>query len=129
MKTVTESADTAAVAMRGADRRALRARAHALKPVVWIAGNGLTPGVIAEVDRALQAHELIKIHTATENRAAREALLQDICSALGAEPVQVIGKTLVAFRARSGETPGKTPAAARRRKGPRRTKRSFQGAR
>ncbi|MCC6475060.1 MAG: YhbY family RNA-binding protein [Burkholderiales bacterium] len=129
MNTITETVETFTGTLRGADRRALRARAHALKPVVWIAGSGLTPGVMAELDRALHAHELIKIHTAAENRAAREVLLEDICRTLGAEPVQIIGKTLVAFRARPGEAPGKTPASARRRKGPRRTKRSFQGAR
>ncbi|MCC6472621.1 MAG: YhbY family RNA-binding protein [Burkholderiales bacterium] len=129
VKTTAASAGTAAGALRGADRRALRARAHALKPVVWIAGNGLTPGVMAELDRALHAHELIKIHTAAGDRAAREVLLEDICRTLGAEPVQIIGKTLVAFRARPDATPEHAPAAARRRKGPRRTKRSFQGSR
>ena len=43
-----------------AQRRDLRARAHHLNPVVTIAGNGLTPAVVAEIERALQAHELIK---------------------------------------------------------------------
>ena len=82
------------------DRRALRARAHSLKPVVWIAASGITPGAMTEIERALTAHELIKIHAAGGNREARAALLTSICAELQAQPVQVIGKMLVAFRAR-----------------------------
>jgi putative YhbY family RNA-binding protein len=82
------------------ERATLRARAHGLKPVVWVAESGITPGAIREVDRALAVHELIKIHAAIDGRDARTALLADICTTLGAQPVQVIGKMLVAFRRR-----------------------------
>ena len=82
------------------ERKALRARAHSLKPVVWVAESGITTGAMREIDRALHAHELIKIHAAVSGRAARDALLADICAALAAQPVQVIGKILVAFRQR-----------------------------
>ena len=44
-----------------ADKKYLRALGHQLKPVVTVAGNGLTENVITEVDRALNDHELIKI--------------------------------------------------------------------
>ena len=53
-----------------------------------------------EIDRALNAHELIKIHSASADRTQRSALLTAICAELNAQPVQVIGKMLVAFRAR-----------------------------
>jgi putative YhbY family RNA-binding protein len=92
----------------GKDRRALRARAHGLKPVVWIAGSGITPGVMSEIERALTAHELIKIHAAGGNLEARAALLTSICTELQAQPVQVIGKMLVAFRARPDPVPEPT---------------------
>jgi putative YhbY family RNA-binding protein len=87
--------------------RALRARAHALKPVVWIASTGPTEGVMRELDRALAVHELVKIHAAIDDRNERSRLLQSLCEALGAQPVQTIGKMLVAFRARppSAEAP------------------------
>jgi RNA-binding protein len=103
--------------LTGKDRRALRGRAHALKPVVWIAGSGLTPGSLREIDRALSSHELIKIHAEIDARAARAALLAHICSELHAQPVQVIGKMLVAFRAKpvlssvEGPDPGADSAA------------------
>jgi putative YhbY family RNA-binding protein len=104
----------------GKDRRALRARAHGLKPVVWIAGSGITPGAMSEIERALTAHELIKIHAAGGNREARAALLTSICTELQAQPVQVIGKMLVAFRARPDPVPEPAPRIKTASKRPRR---------
>jgi putative YhbY family RNA-binding protein len=79
-------------------RSELRAQAHKLDPVVIIGDKGLTDEVIAEIDRSLKAHELIKVRAATDDRAARGAWLESICDRLGAHPVQEIGKILVIFR-------------------------------
>ena len=62
-----------------AERKALRARAHKLEPVVTIGGKGLTDEVIAEIDRALSAHELIKVRAAGLEREAREEAFAAIC--------------------------------------------------
>ena len=86
-----------------AQRRDLRARAHHLNPVVTIAGNGLTPGVVAEIERSLQAHELIKVKVQGAEREQRDALMQELCATLQAEPVQHIGSMLVVWRARREE--------------------------
>lgn len=93
-------------------RRALRARAHHLHPVVAVGQHGLTPAVLREIDRALKAHELIKVRVFSDDRQARTALLDEICAALGAEPVQHLGKLLVLWRAEpeSEDVPSK-PAA------------------
>lgn len=91
--------------MPGKSLRELRARAHSLKPVVWISGNGATETVLREIDRSLQAHELIKIHAAVDGRAERESLMAHICGGLSAQAVQIIGKMLVVFRARPEATP------------------------
>ena len=96
---------TAKDALSSKERTALRARAHSLRPVVWVAESGISPGAMHEIDRALSAHELIKIHAAVAGREARAALLADICVALRAQPVQVIGKMLVAFRHRPEPAP------------------------
>jgi RNA-binding protein len=111
-------------ALSGKERRVLRARAHRLKPSVWIAESGITPGALREIDRALNAHELIKIHSATQGRDARATLLAGICTDLEAQPVQVIGKMLVAFRPRLDPDPvAKTPVAtATARQRPRKSK-------
>ncbi len=82
----------------GKTLRELRARAHALKPVVWISGNGATETVLREIDRSLRSHELIKIHAAVEGRNDRVALMEEICGAVGASAVQIIGKMLVVHR-------------------------------
>ena len=79
-------------------RRALRARSHALNPVVSISQKGLTETVLKEIDRSLTAHELIKIRVYAAEREQREALLMELCSALKAAPVQHIGHLLVVWR-------------------------------
>ena len=80
------------------ERRALKAQAHALDPVVRIGDQGLTPAVILEVERNLKAHGLIKVRASTDDREARESWMHEICLALHAAPVQHIGKMLVIWR-------------------------------
>lgn len=95
------------------ERRAFRAAAHHLNPVVSIAANGLTPAVLAEIERSLQAHELIKIKVHGTERADREKLLAEVCNALEAAPVQHIGTILVIWRKRRAETETATAAPAK----------------
>ncbi len=83
-----------------AQRKALKARAHRLEPVVRVGGDGLTDTVIAEIGRALAAHELIKLRAASLGREARETTLAEICERCAAQPVQHIGKVLVIYRKR-----------------------------
>lgn len=94
-------------------RRALRAAAHHLHPVVAIAGKGLTPGVLAEIDHSLKAHELIKVKLQGIERDDREALLTEICDQLECAPVQHIGNTLILWR----EKPEELPTAAPKKRG------------
>src|SRR6187549_2964545 len=79
-------------------RRSLRARAHALDPVVSIGHAGLTPAVMREVDVALKAHELVKIRVHSDDRDERESHLAAICEALDCAPVQHLGKLLIVWR-------------------------------
>src|SRR3972149_4723009 len=93
-----------------AARRSLKARAHALSPVVTVSRAGLSEGVVAEIDRCLKAPELIKIRVTGEDRVQREALLAQICARSGATAVQHIGKVLVVYR----EIPSTPPPPSRR---------------
>lgn len=79
-------------------RRELKARAHALKPVVWIGTAGLSDNVVNELDQRLKSHELIKIKVASNDWEIRNTLLEEICTRLSAAPVQHIGKMLVIYR-------------------------------
>ena len=72
---------------------------HNLKPVVTVGGNGLNEGVVAELDRALEDHELIKVKLAIMDRDARKEIAAEITKTCKAELVQEIGKVALFFRA------------------------------
>ena len=92
-------------------RSELRADAHKLNPIVIIGDKGLTDEVLAEIDRSLKAHELIKVRAATDERDARDVWLETICEKLEAHPVQQIGKVFVIYREGPKEEPQKKPKA------------------
>lgn len=118
------------LSLNAEQRRALKARAHSLNPVVSISQNGLSDAVLKEIDASLKSHELIKVRVYNDNREEREQFLQEICQRLDAAPVQHIGKLLVIWRQTLDENgnPVNTgaPQRGRPRAAPRRTKRSFQ---
>ena len=80
------------------ERSALRAEAHALKPVVIIGEAGLTPSVMKEISASLDSHGLIKVRVFGDDREQRVAAYDSICEELDAAPVQLIGKLLVIYR-------------------------------
>ena len=88
----------AQIQLTPAERKAHRADAHHLDPVVIVGTGGLTPGVTRECDAALNAHGLIKVRVLSDDRAAREAMLGELADALGAAAIQHIGKLLVLWR-------------------------------
>lgn len=63
-----------------------------------VGGDGLTASVKKEIDAALNAHGLIKVRVFSDDRSAREAMLQSLSDELGAAPIQHIGKLLVLWR-------------------------------
>ncbi|WP_120995921.1 ribosome assembly RNA-binding protein YhbY [Stutzerimonas urumqiensis] len=71
---------------------------HHLKPVLTVAEHGLTEGVLAELDRALNDHELIKVQLRIAERDARQGLLEELCKAGRCELVQTIGKVALVYR-------------------------------
>jgi RNA-binding protein len=89
--------------MEPAERKTLKARAHKLEPVVRIGSKGVTEEVIAEIERALNAHELIKVRAASLDREQRDAALASICERTKAEQVQQVGKVFVLFRKNNHE--------------------------
>ncbi|KQQ45865.1 RNA-binding protein [Duganella sp. Leaf126] len=80
------------------ERSALRAEAHALKPIVLIGEAGLTANVLKEISLGLDSHGLIKVRVFGDDREARIAMYDTICQELDAAPVQHIGKLLVLYR-------------------------------
>ncbi|WP_299495493.1 ribosome assembly RNA-binding protein YhbY [uncultured Shewanella sp.] len=76
----------------------LKGLAHSLKPVVMLGSNGLTEGVLAEIDSALSHHELIKVKVASADRELKNAIVDAIIRETQAVKVQMIGHVLVLFR-------------------------------
>ncbi|QCR34946.1 ribosome assembly RNA-binding protein YhbY [Nissabacter sp. SGAir0207] len=76
----------------------LKGLAHPLKPVVMLGNNGLTEGVLAEIEQALAHHELIKVKIAAEERETKALIVDAIVRETGAANVQVIGNILVLYR-------------------------------
>jgi RNA-binding protein len=87
-----------AIQLTIAERKAHRAEAHHLDPVVMIGNDGLTPAVRKEINASLNAHGLIKVRVLGDDREAREAMYQQLADELNAAPIQHIGKLLVLWR-------------------------------
>jgi len=88
----------AQIQLTPAQRKAHRANAHHLDPVVMVGAGGLTAAVKKETDAALNAHGLIKVRVFSDDRAARSEIYQTLADELGAAPIQHIGKLLVLWR-------------------------------
>ena len=92
------------IALRPRQRAHLKARAHALNPVVQIGQGGASARVVAEVDRALTAHGLIKVKLAGD-RDERDALAAALSEATDASIVQQVGRIVVLWRPRPDDAP------------------------
>ena len=79
-------------------RQFLKGLAHHLSPVVMLGGNGLTEGVLAEIDKALNHHELIKVKIAGADREVKQLIIDAIVRETKAVNVQTIGHILVLYR-------------------------------
>ncbi len=89
-----------AATLTARERAHLKSRAHALQPVVQTGSAGLTERLVAEVDRALTAHELIKVRFASDDREERIALGDELCARTDATAVHRVGKILILWRPR-----------------------------
>lgn len=76
----------------------LKSLAHHLSPVVMLGANGLTEGVLAEIDGALTHHELIKVKIAGADREVKQLIIDAIVRETKATAVQAIGHILVLYR-------------------------------
>jgi RNA-binding protein len=91
-------------------RQFLKALAHHLEPTVQIGSAGITPGVLEEIGRALEAHELIKVRVGTEAPIRPKEAASPVAAATGSEVAQVIGRVLVVYRRRAKEPKIQLPA-------------------
>lgn len=86
------------IALTNAQTRFLRGQAHGLKAMLQVDGKGISEALVAEVDGALEHHELIKVKVAAEDREIRDAMVDELAQRAGAALVQRIGHTAVLYR-------------------------------
>ena len=96
------------VKLTAKERTHLKGRAHALEPIVQVGQGGLSDAVAVELDRALTAHELIKVKINGTDRLARQAMAVAICSRTDAVAIHQVGKIIVLWR----PTPEEAPASS-----------------
>ncbi len=87
------------------EKKQFRTIGHELHPVVTVAGNGVSPGVLDELHRALRDHELIKVRIQGEDKAERVALLEEVTKATNSQLVQLTGG--IALIVRRAQKPNK----------------------
>jgi RNA-binding protein len=85
-------------ALTSAQTRFLRGQAHELKALLQVGGKGISDALVAEVELALEHHELVKIKVGGEDREARDAMIAELAGRAGAALVQRIGHTAVLYK-------------------------------
>jgi len=85
--------------LTGKQRRHLRSLGHELKPIVQIGRQGIDDGVVAAVEQALVDHELVKIKLGEAAGLDRHGAADAIAHRTGSEVAQVLGHTLLLYRA------------------------------
>lgn len=98
MRSPQTGRDCTTMQLTQAQKKQYRSIGHDLHPLVTIAGKGLTDAILAEVDRALEDHELIKIKLVVGDRDIKKQLIQQVCEQTGATLVQTIGHMALLLR-------------------------------
>ncbi len=93
------------MALSDAQLKHLRRLGHDRNPVVLVGQGGLSPNLVAELDRALRDHELVKIRARVGDRDERDRIITELASSTGSELVQRIGHTALLYR-RNPDEPG-----------------------
>ena len=80
-------------------KKHLRGLAHSREPVVMVGQGGMSAGVVAELEVALNAHELVKVSVRVGDRELRDSILADLATRTESTLVQRIGNVGVLYRA------------------------------
>jgi RNA-binding protein len=86
--------------LSGKQRRYLRGLGHSREAVVHVGKEGLTEGLVGALDAALETHELIKVRLLESVGKDRHVVAEALGEVAGAELIQVLGRTILLYRAR-----------------------------
>lgn len=81
------------------ERTELLARSHSLKPLLTLAGESLSDGMLAHVRQAFQAHDLIKVRAGFDDRGACDRLADELAAKTPCALVKRVGRVIVLYRA------------------------------
>ncbi|MEN4903130.1 ribosome assembly RNA-binding protein YhbY [Luteimonas sp. TWI1416] len=84
--------------LTAAQTRFLRGQAHGIKAMLQVGGKGITDALVAEIDAALEHHELIKVKVGAADREARDAMTAELAERTASALVQRIGHVAVLYR-------------------------------
>ena len=96
-----QPAGTMSLVLSSHQKRYLRGLAHDLRPVILMGAKGVGEALLAELDLALEHHELVKVRLAAEDRDARDALVVLLVERSKAALVQRIGNVACLYRPNS----------------------------
>lgn len=82
----------------GRQRSYLKSLANNLTPLQQVGKNGVSEGLIEQIDKLLEDHELVKITVLQNSPVTAKEITQEILEATGAEFVQQIGNKLTIYR-------------------------------
>ena len=89
--------------LTGKQRRFLRSLGHSLNPIVLVGKDGIDDGLVAALDRALADHELVKIRIGENAELARDAAAEELAKKTSSEVAQILGNTVLLYRAHPDE--------------------------
>lgn len=94
------------------ERAGLRAEAHHLTATVHVGHQGITPTLLHSLDDALRTRELVKVQLSKHAEASPKAVATRLAEEVGADVVQVIGRTATFYRENPDldHKPGAAPA-------------------
>ena len=84
--------------LTGKQRRALRAQAHHLRPLLQLGKSGMSEGFFSALRTAIEAHELVKVSLLSEAPVDRKEAAEQLAEQSGAHLIQLLGRSVVLFR-------------------------------
>lgn len=79
-------------------RARLRGLANSLETLVQIGKEGITEGVLRQLDQTLEKRELVKVRLLDTALLTPREASEELCRRLEAQPVQCIGTKAVLYR-------------------------------
>jgi RNA-binding protein len=86
------------MALTDHQKKHLRRLGHDLHPVVLVGRPGLTGNVAAELARALEDHELVKVRARVGDRESRDTVFAELARATAADIVARVGNVALYYR-------------------------------